>query len=82
MLCQNAYKDINLFIHYFSKLGPRRKLQMAIKELKEHITNEENEGAMSRNDVTPTPQQNLEVEMKIQLTQMKAAYQQVGFFIK
>ena len=55
---------------------------MAIKELKEHIINEENEGAMSRNDVTPTPQQNLEVEMKIQLTQMKAAYQQVGLFIQ
>ena len=55
---------------------------MAIKELKEHLINEENEGAVSRNDVTPTPQQNLEVEMKIQLTQMKAAYQQVGLFIK
>ena len=37
---------------------------------------------MSRNDVTPTPQQNLEVEMKIQLTQMKEAYQQVGLFIQ
>ena len=55
---------------------------MAIKELIEHLINEENEGAMSRNDVTPTPQQNLEVEMKIQLTQMKAAYQQVGLFIQ
>lgn len=55
---------------------------MAIKELKEHLINEENEGAVSHNDVTPTPQQNLEVEMKIQLTQMKAAYQQVGLFIK
>ena len=53
---------------------------MAIKEVKEHMKNEENEGPMSRNDVTPTPQQNLEVEMKIQLTQMKAAYQQVSPF--
>lgn len=53
---------------------------MAIKEVKEHMKNEENEGAMLRNDVTPTPQQNLEVEMKIQLTQMKAAYQQVSLF--
>lgn len=64
-----------------SKMGPRRKLQIAIKQMKEQLEANQSYGAsnhMGRSqDITPTPQQSVEKELQIQLSQLKFAYQQV-----
>lgn len=64
---------------FFSKMGPRRKLQMAIKEMKEHLKVNESAGSsMGRSqDITPTPQHSIEKDLQMQIMQLKATNQQV-----
>lgn len=58
-------------------MGPRRKLQVAIKQMKEQMEIQRS-GDMSRSqDITPTPERNIENEYKNQISQLRAAYQQV-----
>ena len=60
-------------------MGPRRKLQMAIKEMKEQLkVNESTGSSMGRShDITPTPQRSVEKDLQIQVMQLKSANQQV-----
>ena len=52
---------------------------MAIKQMREQIEMEKS-GDMGRSqDITPTPERNMEKELKIQISQLKAAYQQVEY---
>ena len=60
-------------------MGPRRKLQMAIKEMKEQLkVNESTGSSMGRShDITPTPQKTVEKDLQIQVMQLKSTNQQV-----
>lgn len=48
---------------------------MAIKEMKEQINADQSNGRSLA--ITPTPQHNIEKELQVQMSQLKAAYQQV-----
>ncbi|XP_003389398.2 PREDICTED: ankyrin repeat and SAM domain-containing protein 3-like isoform X2 [Amphimedon queenslandica] len=62
-----------------TKMGPRRKLQMAIKEMKEQLKVNESAGSsMGRShDITPTPQRSAEKDLQIQVMQLKSTNQQL-----
>lgn len=62
-------------------MGPRRKLELAVKQLKEQTQNESSSDSFRQGDTTPTPSRDNEKEMKVQLMRLQSALTQVSQYI-
>lgn len=62
----------------YSKMGPRRRLEMAVKQIKEEGQHEASNDSFRQGDTTPTPSRDNEKELKVQVMRLQSALSQVS----
>ena len=59
-------------------MGPRRRLEIAVKQVKEEMQQELSSGSVPREDTTPTPFKESEKELKVQVMRLQSQLTQVN----
>ena len=60
-------------------MGPRRKLELAVKQVKEEIQQQSSSDSFRQGDTTPTPGKELEKsDLKVQVMRLQSALNQVS----
>ena len=59
-------------------MGPRRRLEIAVKQIKEEMQQELSSGSVPREDTTPTPFKENEKELKVQVMRLQSQLTQVS----